>query len=105
MSQYAVIISGGQQHKVSPNETLAVAKLAGKQKEKIIFSQVLLVVDGDKIKLGQPLVKDAKVQAEIVRQFKGEKIRVAKFKAKSRYRRVRGHRQQLTLVKIVKITV
>ncbi|MCX6817207.1 MAG: 50S ribosomal protein L21 [Candidatus Beckwithbacteria bacterium] len=103
--KYAVIKTGGQQLKVIEGETLTIAKLAGKPKEKISFKEVLLVVNDQKVSLGQPLVKGASVSAEIVNQKKDKKIRVVKFKAKSRYRRVRGHRQEITTVKIVKITL
>jgi len=102
---YAIIKTGGQQLKVTEGEILTVAKLAGKAKEKISFKEVLLVVDEKKIHLGQPLVKNAVVTGEIVEQKKDKKIRVAVYKAKSRYRKVKGHRQQITLVKIVKISV
>jgi len=102
--KYAVIQTGSKQYQVSEGDTLEIEKLEGKAKKKITFNQVLLVVDEKKVSLGQPLVKGAKVTAEILEQKKGVKIRVAKFKAKSRYRRVKGHRQQLTKIKINKIT-
>jgi len=102
--KYAVIKSGSQQFKVTEGYTFNVQKLEGKPKAKLTFDQVLLIVDGDKVSLGQPLVAGAKVTAEIVEQFKDKKIRVAKFKAKSRYRRIQGHRQQMTKIKINKIT-
>jgi large subunit ribosomal protein L21 len=103
--KYAVITSGGKQYRVAEGDTVELEKLEGKAEDTIKFDQVLLVVNGDKLKLGQPLVKNASVSAKIVAQKKGPKIRVAKFKAKSRYRRVKGHRQQLTAVKIEKITL
>jgi len=103
--KYAVIQTGGKQYKVSEGKTLEVEKLPGKAKAKLTFDKVLLVVDGKKISLGQPLVKTAKVTAQILEQKKGDKIRVAKFKAKSRYRRVQGHRQLLTKLMINKITL
>ncbi len=103
--KYAVIKTGGKQYKVQEGDTCEFEKLPGKSKDKIKFDQVLLVVDGDKTTIGQPLVKNALVTAVIIDQIKGEKIRVAKFKAKSRYRLVKGHRQQLTKVKIDKISL
>lgn len=103
--KYAVIQTGGQQLKVIEGETLSVAKLEGKAKAKLVFDKILLVVDDKKVSLGKPLVKGAKVTAELLEQKKDKKIRVAKFKAKSRYRRVRGHRQQITKIKIGKITI
>ncbi len=101
--KYAVIKVGGQQFKVSEGEELSVNKLPGKAKDKLSFDEVLLAVDGDKVKLGTPTIKGAKVSAAIVDQFKDKKVRILKFKAKSRYRRRQGHRQQLTRIKIVKI--
>ncbi|KKS80090.1 MAG: 50S ribosomal protein L21 [Candidatus Beckwithbacteria bacterium GW2011_GWA2_43_10] len=102
---YAIIKTGGKQYKVVEGETLKLEKLPGKPKEKIAFKEVLLLVDEKKVHLGQPIVKNAVVSGEIIEQSKDKKIRVAKFKAKSRYRRVHGHRQEITLVKIVKISV
>ena len=101
--KYAIIKTGGKQYKVVEDEVIDIEKIEGKDKAKIVFDQVLMIADGNKLKIGQPLLKDAKVKAEIVSQFKGEKIRVAKFKAKSKYRKIQGHRQRLTKVKITKI--
>jgi len=103
--KYAVIQTGGQQLKVIEGETISIPKLNEPVKAKVAFDQVLLVVDDDKVKLGKPFIKNAKVNAEVVKQIKTKKVKVIKFKAKSRYRRVHGHRQQMTLVKIVKINV
>ena len=101
--KYAVIKTGGKQYKVAEGDEIEIEKIDGEKGEKVVFEEVLLVVDDKEIKIGQPLVEKAKVKAEIVDQIKGEKIRVAKFRAKSRYRRVKGHRQRLTKVKIEKI--
>ena len=101
--KYAVVKISGKQHLVTPGQNLIVDRIAGKAKDKLSFKEILLTFDGDKVELGRPLLKGAAVQAEIVAQVKGEKIRVLKFKAKSRYRRVTGHRQQKTKLKIVKI--
>jgi len=103
--KYAVIQLAGKQYKVEEGETISVNKIEGKAKTKLKLDQVLLVVDGKKVSLGQPLVKGAIVSAEIVEQKKDKKIRVAKYKAKSKYRKVQGHRQLITCVKIVKITI
>ena len=101
---YAVIKVGGKQYKVSEGETLEVDKLEKKEGEKIEFSEVLLLVEDDKVQVGQPTLFGAKVVASVLEQFKGEKIRVARFKAKVRYRRVKGFRPLKTRVKIEKIT-
>ena len=101
--KYSIVKISGKQYKVSEGDTIEVNKLEGKPKTKLEFNEVLLLVDDKKVSIGQPTVKGAKVTAEIVEQFKGEKIRVAKFKSKSRYRKVQGHRQQLTKIIIKKI--
>jgi len=103
--KFAVIQTGGKQYLVKEGETLELEKLPGKPKDTIKFSEVLLVVDNKKVTIGQPLVKGAVVTAKIIDQKKGPKIRVSTFKAKSRYRRVKGHRHHLTQVKIEKINL
>ncbi|MBP8591295.1 50S ribosomal protein L21 [Candidatus Shapirobacteria bacterium] len=101
--EYAIISWGNQQYRVSPNEEIDILGLADKKEgEKIKFDRVLLVKNKE-VKIGQPLVEKASVEAEILKQFRGEKIRVATYRAKSRYRRVKGFRPELTRVKILKI--
>jgi large subunit ribosomal protein L21 len=101
--KYAVIRTGGKQYKVSEGDELLIEKLDREKGKAIVFDEVLLLVDGQKVTLGKPLIKGATVKAEILEQIRGKKIRVAKFRAKSRYRKVKGHRQKLTKVKIKKI--
>jgi len=101
--KYAVIKTGGKQYKVNEGDELLIEKIEAKEGDSLTLDQVLLLVDEKKVKVGQPLVKEAKVKVKILAQTKGEKIRVAKFRAKSRYRKVKGHRQRLTKIKIVKI--
>lgn len=103
--KYAVVEINGSQYKVAEGEELAVDKIESEKGKKLTFDKVLLIVDEKKRQIGNPLVKGAKVTAEILEQFKDKKIRVATYKAKSRYRRVIGHRSQLTRIKINKITV
>ena len=103
MSKYAVIKLQGKQYQVQEGDTFVVDNLAQKDGEKIEVSEVLLVVDGDKRKIGEPFVKGAKVSLELLSHQKGEKIRVAKFKAKSKYRKVNGHRQLQSTVKVLSI--
>ena len=101
---YAVIQLQGKQYKVQAGDELVVNKLDLEVGKTLEISDVLLMVDGKKVKLGQPFVKDAKVKLEVLEHGKGEKIRVAKYKAKSRYRKVKGHRQHLTKLKVLKLT-
>lgn len=100
---YAVIKTGGKQYRVSEGDLLEIDKIEKKPGEKFEFDQVLLSVDGDKVQIGQPNLSGVKVVGEVTEQIKGEKIRVARFKAKVRYRRVKGFRAKLTRVKIEKI--
>jgi large subunit ribosomal protein L21 len=97
---YAVIKTGGKQYKVEKGATLRVEKLEGDAGKAVEFSEVLLVADGDKVAVGTPTVKGAKVTGEIVAQELGEKLIVFKFRRRKAYRRKNGHRQQYTAVKI-----
>lgn len=103
--KYAVIKAAGAQYRVTEGDELDIFQIDGKEGDGVNFNEVLLYEDGDKILVGQPLVKGAAVKAIIVKNFRGEKIRVATYKAKSRYRRVKGHRDELTRIKIEDISV
>ena len=96
---FAIIKTGGKQFKVQKDDVLAVDKLEGKAGDKISIDEVLMV-DG---KVGTPTVKGATVAAEIVRQVRDEKVLVFKKLRRHGYKRKNGHRQQLTLIKIVDI--
>ncbi len=99
----AVIKTGGKQYVVAPGNVLKIEKLDIQAGEKVVFDQVLLLIDKDKVTVGKPLVAKATVEATLVRNFKDKKIEVRKYKNKTRYRRHYGHRQQLTEVKIDKV--
>ena len=101
MTDYAVIKTGGKQYLVSPGDKLEVEKVPGKKGEKISFDQVLLTKIKSKLEVGKPFCQNRVVKAKIIEQKRGKKIRVAKFRAKSRYRKVQGHRQQLTEIEIL----
>lgn len=101
--KYAVIKTGGKQYKVSEGDTIEVERLPSTPNSEISFSEVLLVAGESTPLVGTPFVAKAYVTGKIVGDVRGEKIRVAKFKAKARYRRVTGHRQALTRVQIVSI--
>lgn len=101
----AVIKTGGKQYIVEPGKKIEIEKIDKKEGEEIVFSDVLLVKKGNSLKIGNPLVKGAKVIGKVLKQKKGEKIIVFKFKPKKRYRKRKGHRQLITEVKIDKIEV
>jgi large subunit ribosomal protein L21 len=97
---YAVIESGGKQHRVSTGEEVRVEKLAAEVGETISFDKVLLTSDGETVNVGKPYLDDVKVAGRITRHDKYKKIVVFKYKRRKGYRKKRGHRQQFTLVRI-----
>ncbi len=103
MSTYAIIQLAGKQYKVAEGDQLVVDRLENEAEAEFDTSDVLLVAQEGKTSIGEPLVKGASVSLKIIDHHKGEKIRVAKYKSKSRYRRVYGHRQHQTTVEVVKI--
>jgi large subunit ribosomal protein L21 len=102
--EYAIIQSGGKQYKATVGRILEIDKINAESGNTHTFESVLLYVNDGDSKIGHPLLNDISVTGKILDQIKGEKIRVAKFKAKARYRRVQGHRQQLTRVQITGIS-
>lgn len=98
--KYAVIAISGSQYKIEENQVITVDKFDPLIKS---TSEVLLTVDEDKVKVGNPAIKGASVDFEKVRDYQGEKLRVSTFKAKSRYRKTHGFRAQLADIKILKI--
>ena len=100
---YAIIKTGGKQYKVAEGDEVIIEKLEVAEGDKVTFEEVLTIVDGENVKIGQPVVKGAKVTGSVVKNGKGPKIRIFKFKHKTNYRRRQGHRQPFTKVKIEKI--
>ncbi len=99
---YAVIKTGGKQYRVSQGDTLRVEKLIGNVGDLVTLNEVLLV-GGDSMKIGQPMVAGAEVEAKITAQGRGEKIIVFKFRRRKNYRRKTGHRQPVTTLHITSI--
>lgn len=101
----AIIKTGGKQYQVAKGDVLKVEKLPKAQEgKKVVFDQVLALIDKDKVTLGKPTIAKAKVEATLVRNFKTKKVDVLKYKNKIRYRKHYGHRQQMAEVKITGIT-
>ena len=100
---YAVIKASGKQYKVTPGLVLEVDKIEGENGSSISFDEVLLTADEKAVVVGKPNVKGAVVTAKIIEQTMGDKVRVAKFKAKSKYRRATGFRSKLTKIEILTI--
>ena len=100
--QYAVINTGGKQYRVSEGDIIEIDRLEAKE-GLVTFDNVLLLVSDENVEVGKPLVSNAKVKARLLEQKRGDKIRVAKFKSKVRYRRASGFRAELSKVQIEKI--
>ena len=98
---YAVIVSGGAQHRVAEGDVLKVQKIEGAEPGKQIeITSVLLLHDGKELQVGRPAVEEAKVLATVLEQGRGPKVRVFKYKKRKHYRRTRGHRQPFTALRI-----
>lgn len=102
--KYAVIKTGGNQYRVFEGDELLVDRLDEEEGKNTNFEEILLFVNENKVKIGDPLVKGVSVKGKVLSHLKGEKIMVSKFKAKSRYRKVKGFRHSLTKVKILSFT-
>lgn len=100
---HAVVRTGGKQYRVAPGDILEVEKLDGSVGETVSLTDVLLVSNGDDVKIGQPVVEGATVTAKITGQHRGEKIMVFRYRPKKRIRVRRGHRQYLTRLQIQSI--
>ena len=97
---YAVIQSGGKQHRVIEGETLKVELLKAETGSTITFDDVLMLVNGDSIQIGAPVVAGAKVVAEVLSHGRHDKIRIVKMRRRKHYRKQQGHRQWFTELKI-----
>jgi large subunit ribosomal protein L21 len=102
---YAVIKTGGKQHRVIEGDVIAIEKINGDRGESVVFDQVLMVEKEGDIRIGRPVVEGAKVVGEILAQTKGDKLIVYKTKKRKGYHKKNGHRQQLTSMKIREISI
>ena len=102
---HAIVEAGGKQFKVAEGDTLFIEKLPVEAGDNVTFDKVLAILDGDKATFGAPVVDGAKVEASVVKNGKGKKIRIFKYNPKKGYRKRQGHRQPYTKVTIGKISV
>ena len=100
---YAVIKSGGKQHRVSVGETLKVELLKAEVGASLTIEDVLMVVNGSDVKIGEPVVAGANVVAEVVSHGRGKKVRIVKHRRRKHYHKEQGHRQWYTELKITAI--
>ena len=102
---YAVIKTGGKQHRVSEGDVVVVEKIDGGKGDAVVFDQILMVEKEGDIRIGRPVVEGAKVTGEILSQTKAAKLIVFKMKKRKGYHKKNGHRQQLTSMKIKEISI
>jgi len=101
---YAVIKTGGKQYRVSSGEKVKVEQLAAEVGSQITIDTVLMVADGDKVSIGQPLVKGATVDATVVNHGRGDKVRIFKMRRRKQSKKTQGHRQNFTEIQVDKIS-
>ena len=101
---YAVIKTGGKQYRVAAGEKLKIEQIAADIGAEIVLDQVLLVADGDNLKMGRPLVIGATVQAKVLTQGRHDKVRIFKLRRRKHYQKHQGHRQNFTEIEITGIT-
>jgi large subunit ribosomal protein L21 len=100
---FAIIETGGKQYKVAEGDSLKVEKLKLDGKTEVVFDKVLLVADGENVKIGTPYLEGSTVTAKFEQDGRAKKIVVVKYKAKVRHHKKAGHRQPFTQVKVAKI--
>ena len=100
---YAVIESGGKQHRVMKGEILQLEKLKAGAGDEVTFDRILLVGEGESVKIGTPYIEGGQVTAEVLKQSRGSKIKVVKFNRRKHFQKTQGHRQSFTEVKITGI--
>lgn len=105
MTKFAIIKINNQQYYAPLDGIIETHKIEGEVGTKMVFDEVLMVVDDEKIEIGTPLIEKAKVEAELLEQKRGEKVRTFTYKAKSRHRKTSGQRKFISVIKINKITL
>ncbi|CAI8326320.1 MAG: 50S ribosomal protein L21 [Alphaproteobacteria bacterium UBA4588] len=101
---YAVVKTGGKQYRVAKDDTILVEKLEANEGAQVTLDQVMMLGDGDTVTVGRPTVANATVEAQVVSQTRGPKILIFRRKRRKNHRRLQGHRQDLTLLKITDIS-
>ena len=100
---YAVVKTGGKQYRVSAGEKLKIEQIPAEVGAEIVLDQVLLVADGDAVRMGTPLLDGAQITARVLAHGRGDKVRIFKLHRRKHYRRTQGHRQNYTEIEILRI--
>ncbi len=103
MNQFAVIKTGGKQYLVSPGDKIKIEKISTEEGKEVIFDNVLLLGNKEKLSIGKPLVENVEVKGKVLSRGKSDKIIVFKYKPKKRYKVKKGHKQPYTEVEIITI--
>jgi len=103
-AMFAVIETGGKQYKVSPGDKIKIEKVEAPEGGDFVFDKVLLLNNEKEVKVGEPYLEAAKVEAKVLRQARAKKVIVFRYHSKTRYRKKKGHRQPFTEVEITKIS-
>ena len=101
--KFAIIETGGKQYRVSEGEKIRIEKLTAEAGNKVLFDKVLLAADGAEVQIGTPYIAGKMIEAEVVRQARDKKKIVFRYHSKTRYRKLKGHRQYFTEVKVIKV--
>ena len=101
---YAVVKTGGKQYRVSAGEKLRIEQIGAEVGQEIVLDQVLLVADGEALRMGAPLVSGATVKAKVLGHGRGDKVHIFKMRRRKHYRKSQGHRQNYTEIEILGIT-
>jgi large subunit ribosomal protein L21 len=100
---YAVVKTGGKQYRVSAGEKLKIEQITADVGQEIVLAEVLLVADGESLKMGTPLVSGAQVKAKVLKHGRGDKVHIYKLRRRKHYRKSQGHRQNYTEIEILGI--
>ena len=101
---YAVVATGGKQYRVAPGDVIRVEKLDAEAGETIELDEVLMVADGDDVKVGAPRIEGGKVTAKVLEHGRGKKVTIVKFRRRKHHRKQMGHRQSFTELEITEVT-
>ena len=97
---YAVIKTGGKQYRVAPGEKIKIEQIPADVGSQIVLDQVLMVAEGESVKVGNPLVNGAKVSATVLAHGRGQKVRIFKLRRRKHYQKTQGHRQNYTEIRV-----